>query len=99
MLSTATLDRLRALYPQGRFEVRRFRPNIVVETAHDEKNFVENAWIRQTLTIGDAVRLSVTVSGERLKPETEWRSEVNSNSRATFFGRLFIPVAGWTSML
>ena len=62
LLSTATLDRLRALYPQGRFEVRRFRPNIVVETANDEKDFVENAWIGQTLTIGDAVRLSVTAA-------------------------------------
>ena len=27
LLTTATLDRLRALYPQGRFEARRFRPN------------------------------------------------------------------------
>jgi len=27
VLTTATLDRLRDLYPQGRFEVRRFRPN------------------------------------------------------------------------
>jgi uncharacterized protein YcbX len=60
LLSTATLDRLRALYPQGRFEVRRFRPNIAVETANDEKDFVEHAWIGQTLTLGDAVRLSVT---------------------------------------
>ena len=33
---------------------------LVVETANDEKDFVENAWIGQTLTIGDAVRLSVT---------------------------------------
>jgi len=30
LLSTATLDRLGDLYPRGRFEVRRFRPNIVV---------------------------------------------------------------------
>src|SRR6266536_3471220 len=29
LLTTTTLDRLRELYPQGRFEVRRFRPNIV----------------------------------------------------------------------
>jgi uncharacterized protein len=58
LLTTATLDRLRVLYPQGRFEVRRFRPNIVVET--DEKDFVENAWIGQILAIGDAVRLSIT---------------------------------------
>jgi uncharacterized protein YcbX len=33
LLTTATLDRLRELYPQGRFEVQRFRPNIVVQLA------------------------------------------------------------------
>ena len=60
LLTTATLDRLRVLYPQGRFEVRRFRPNIVVETANGEKDFVENAWIGQVLAIGDAIRLSIT---------------------------------------
>src|SRR6266404_3550906 len=60
LLTTATLDRLRELYPQGRFEVRLFRPNIVVETANGEKDFVENAWIGQVLAIGDSVRLSVT---------------------------------------
>ena len=60
LLTTATLDRLRELYPQGRFEVRRFRPNIVVDTGYGEKDFVENAWIGQVLAIGDSVRLSVT---------------------------------------
>lgn len=60
LLTTATLDRLRLLYPQGRFEVRRFRPNIVVDTANDEKDFVEDAWIGQILAIGDGVRLSIT---------------------------------------
>ena len=59
LLTTATLDRLRVLYPQGRFEVRRFRPNIVVE-ANGEKEFVENDWIGQIVAIGDAVRLSIT---------------------------------------
>jgi uncharacterized protein YcbX len=48
------------MYPPGRFEVRRFRPNIVVETANTEKDFVEDAWIGQILAIGDAVRLSIT---------------------------------------
>jgi uncharacterized protein len=60
LLTTTTLDRLRLLYPQGRFEVRRFRPNIVVETASGEKEFAENAWIGQILAIGDALRLNVT---------------------------------------
>jgi len=60
LLTTATVDRLRELYPPGRFEVRRFRPNIVVETANGVKDFVENAWIGRTLVIGDAVRLSIT---------------------------------------
>jgi uncharacterized protein len=60
LLTTATIDRLRDLYPQGRFEVRRFRPNIVVEPASGEKNFVENAWLGHTLAIGDEVRLRIT---------------------------------------
>lgn len=59
LLTTATLDRLRELYPHGRFEVRRFRPNIVVETSSGERNFVEDAWIGQVLAIGNSVRLSV----------------------------------------
>jgi uncharacterized protein len=60
VLTTATIARLRELYPQGRFEVRRFRPNIVVESANDVKQFVENGWIDHTLAIGDEVRLSIT---------------------------------------
>jgi hypothetical protein len=60
VLTTATIDRLRSLYPEGRFEVRRFRPNIVVETASGDRDFVENAWIGHLLAIGDAVRLSIT---------------------------------------
>jgi len=32
----------------------------VVAPASDEKDFVENAWVGQTLAIGDTVRLSIT---------------------------------------
>jgi len=60
VLTTATLDHLRELYPKGRFEARRFRPNIVVQPASGEKSFVENAWIGHTLAIGDEVRLRIT---------------------------------------
>jgi hypothetical protein len=60
LLTTATLDRLSELYPQGRFEVRRFRPNIVVQSPPGEKGFIENAWIGHTVAIGEEVRLSIT---------------------------------------
>jgi uncharacterized protein YcbX len=60
VLTTATLDRLRDAYPQGRFETQRFRPNIVVQTKNGEKDFVENAWIGKVLAVGDTVRLSIT---------------------------------------
>lgn len=60
VLTTASIDRLREFYPQGRFEVRRFRPNIVVEPDSGAKGFVENDWIGRTLALGDEVRLSIT---------------------------------------
>ena len=60
LLTTATLDRLHQFYPQGRFEIPRFRPNIVVAPASGEMDFVENAWIGHTLAIGDSVRLRIT---------------------------------------
>jgi hypothetical protein len=60
LLTTATIDRLRTLHPEGRFEVRRFRPNIVVATGPDEQGFVENEWIGHTIAVGDEVRLRIT---------------------------------------
>lgn len=58
VLTTATIDRLRELYADGRFEVRRFRPNVVVTGS--DRGFVENDWIGRTLALGDEVRLEVT---------------------------------------
>ncbi len=60
VLTTATIDHLRELYPQGRFEVRRFRPNLVVQPSPEEKGFVENGWIGRTLAVGDEVRFRIT---------------------------------------
>jgi uncharacterized protein len=57
ILTTSTLERLKEAYPSGLFDVRRFRPNIVVKT--DESDFVENRWVGKTLAIGDAVLLRV----------------------------------------
>lgn len=60
LLTTGTMDRLHELYPSGRFEARRFRPNIVVEAGTGKKDFIENDWIGQTLIIGSEVRLHIT---------------------------------------
>jgi hypothetical protein len=36
LLTTATINRLRALYPDSRFEVRRLRPNIAISPGGDD---------------------------------------------------------------
>jgi uncharacterized protein len=59
ILTTSTINRLRELYPEGRFEVRRFRPNIVVESTSEEKDFIENLWIGRKIRIGKDIVLSV----------------------------------------
>ena len=59
LVTTATLDRLRSLYPAGRFEPRRFRPNIIVATGPDVSGFAENDWVGRVVAIGDSVRLRV----------------------------------------
>jgi uncharacterized protein YcbX len=61
ILTTSTINRLRQLYPEGRFEVRQFRPNIVVESAFKEKkDFIENSWVGKKIAIGEDIVLRVT---------------------------------------
>ena len=60
LLTTNTLASLQGLYPQGRFETRRFRPNFVVETEAGAGSFPENDWHEKVLAIGDEVKLKIT---------------------------------------
>jgi uncharacterized protein YcbX len=59
ILTTATLNCLRELYPAGRFEARRFRPNIVIAPTGGGRTFVEIAWLGHLLTIATSIRLSL----------------------------------------
>lgn len=63
IFTTSTINRLRELYPEGRFEVRRFRPNIVVESesssSEEKKDFIENSWVGKNLMIGKDIVLKV----------------------------------------
>jgi hypothetical protein len=60
IVTTATLDSLRGAYPQGRFETRRFRPNLVIETAPELKGYPEHGWLEKILSIGSEVKLKIT---------------------------------------
>jgi uncharacterized protein len=59
ILTSSTINRFRELYPEGRFEVRRFRPNIVIESSLMEKDFIENSWVDKKLTVGEEIVLRV----------------------------------------
>jgi MOSC domain-containing protein len=63
VLTTSTLDQLGNLEPQSRFDVRRFRMNVIVDTP--ELGFVENGWLGRTLAIGDDVQLGVSLPDPR----------------------------------
>lgn len=55
LLTTATLDRLRALAPGSRVAVPRFRPNFVIELDDDPGGFVEDRWIGRTIALGEVL--------------------------------------------
>jgi len=70
LLTTATLDRLAALDPEGTFDVRRYRPNVLVEVDGDGEagsadttgGFVENGWVGRAVTLGGGgAALAVTL--------------------------------------
>jgi hypothetical protein len=58
-ITTATLNRLQELYPEGQFDPCRFRPNLIIKPAIAENTFIENDWVGGLLTIGDTVQLNV----------------------------------------
>ena len=59
LIATSTIDHLQAAYPQGRFDVRRFRPNIVIQSQGEP--YIENSWGGRMLAVGDEVVLRVTI--------------------------------------
>jgi uncharacterized protein YcbX len=55
LVTTATLEALRARAPASGFETPRFRPNFVIETTPGADGFLENSWVGRSLAIGDVV--------------------------------------------
>jgi uncharacterized protein YcbX len=74
LITTNTLDRLREVTPQPRFEARRFRPNLVVDVP-GLHGFIENDWVRRIVVIG-AVRLKVIIPTARCVMTTLAQSDL-----------------------
>jgi uncharacterized protein YcbX len=63
LVTTSSLDWLRAKLPNSVVSDRRFRPNLVIETT--EPGLIERAWLGRRLRIGQDVTLEITRSTER----------------------------------
>lgn len=50
LVTTATLRTLTTAHPDGNFDVRRYRPNVLVAT--DDDGYVENAWTGKVAALG-----------------------------------------------
>ena len=63
VLTTSTLDQLRASRPQSVIDERRFRMNVIVGTT--APGFIENGWVHHDLGIGTTARLHVAMPDPR----------------------------------
>lgn len=80
IITLSTLKRLQEAYPEGRFSLQRFRPNIVVDCG-EETGFVENAWAGHTLAIGPELRVRVSMPCPRCVMTTLPRMDLPNDPR------------------
>ncbi len=64
VISDSSIRALKRSYPAGDFDVRRFRPNIVLALGPDARDFAEESWIGKSLGVGEA-KLKVEKPNER----------------------------------
>jgi uncharacterized protein YcbX len=75
LLTTASLRALESAYPESRFAVERFRPNLVVDCGEDS-GFLENAWVDRTVAVGADLLLRVTLPCPRCVMTTLPRADL-----------------------
>jgi uncharacterized protein YcbX len=63
VVTTSTLGRLGELETESRFDARRFRMNVILDTP--VKGFVENEWVGRTLAVGQEVRVGIALADPR----------------------------------
>jgi hypothetical protein len=102
VITTSALDHLGELQPGSRFDVRRFRMNVIVATPAD--GFVENSWIGGTVAVGERVKLAVpvpdprcvmtTVAQDGLERDPQVLKALAKHNRLDFAGAGLYPCAG-----
>jgi uncharacterized protein YcbX len=55
LLTTSSLDTLARLHPAAAWDVRRFRPNFLIDTGDGSRGLLENSWLGRTLRLGGLV--------------------------------------------
>jgi uncharacterized protein YcbX len=63
ILTTSTLAEFSKVRPETRFDRRRFRMNVIINTT--DVGFVENSWVGRALSIGDTLRIRVAIPDPR----------------------------------
>jgi len=75
LLTTASLCALEAKTPGSRFDVRRFRPNVLIDSGDGVEGLVEIGWSGKRLRIG-AATLSITMPAMRCSMTTHAVAEL-----------------------
>jgi uncharacterized protein len=102
VLTTSTLDCLNEIRPESRFDERRFRMNVIVDT--DAQGFLENEWLGRQLAIGDVVRVVIaipdprcvmtTLAQEDLPKDSDVLRTLAKHNRLDLGGGALYPCAG-----
>ncbi|MEO9221244.1 MAG: MOSC N-terminal beta barrel domain-containing protein, partial [Mycobacteriaceae bacterium] len=59
VLTTSTMDTLHQLAPEADVDVRRFRPNLLLQTS--DTGFAEDEWVGRTIAVGETMQFSVSM--------------------------------------
>jgi len=57
VLTTSTVAKLSELSPDSDFDVRRYRPNLLLDAGAPD--FAEDAWVGQTMTVGQGMQMNI----------------------------------------
>jgi hypothetical protein len=55
LMSRQSLDTMSRRNPDAKFDIRRFRPNLLIDVPGEDHPFPEQQWVGKTIQIGDVV--------------------------------------------